>query len=479
MALAVLVVVALALRLVVGHAIGVIETDGVSYIAIARQFRATGNPFDPLFHPLYSMFVAPVQWVVGDWETAGRLVATVFGAALLLPAWTLARDVMGRPVALLTVALLAVHPSLVRNSSAVLADSTYAFFLTAGVWLGWSALAAAHRAWLPAAGLVLGLAYLVRPEAALYLIGLLLVALIVSVRDRAVLGWLPWIAGGLAAFAAVAAPYLVSLRRSLGHWTLSGKVEHNLVLDLGATVGHAPLAHPVAILAHTFANLLAFLKYSLPELLPGVLILFFLPGVLRRAREEGWLGREGVLLALAIPPLGTLAFHTESRVFLGVLPFVLPFVAAGLIATAGWIVGRPSPRWSTALAVGVLLLSLAAALRPALRPDPTEAVYRQAARMVAESEAGDAIVMDRKPFVAYYSGRRYAPLEADVTPAQLHVAARRAGARLVVLDSRTLEDRPQLAPLVWGAPPPGFDVVRDFETGPFTRLRLLKVVERG
>src|SRR5262245_36826658 len=197
MALAALVVLALAVRLVVGHAIGVIETDGVSYIAIARQFRATGHPFDPLFHPLYSMFVALVQWVVGDWETAGRLVATVFGASLLLPAWALARDVMGRPVALLTAAMLAVHPNLVRHSSAVLADSTYAFFLAAGIWLGWSALAAAHRAWLPAAGIVLGLAYLVRPEAALYLVGLVVVTIIVSVRDRAVPGWLPWIGGGL------------------------------------------------------------------------------------------------------------------------------------------------------------------------------------------------------------------------------------------------------------------------------------------
>ena len=108
-----------------------------------------------------------------------------------------------------------------------------------------------------------------------------------------------------------------------------------------------------------------------------------------------------------------------------------------------------------------------------LRPDPTEAVYRQAARMIAETQPGDAVVMDRKPFVAYYSGRRYVPLEADVTPADLQAAARRAGARLVVLDSRSLEDRPQLAPLVWSAPPPGFDVVRDFETGPSARLRVL------
>jgi hypothetical protein len=204
-----------------------------------------------------------------------------------------------------------------------------------------------------------------------------------------------------------------------------------------------------------------------------------LPGVLRRAREDGWLGREGVLLALLIPPFGTLAFHTETRVFFPVLAFVLPFVAAGLIATAGWVVGRPSPRWSAALAIGVLLLGLVAALRPVLRPDPTEAVYRQAARMIAETEAGDTIVMDRKPFVAYYSGRRHVPLGAEITPADLQAAARRVGARLVVLDSRSLEDRPQLAPFVWSAPPPGFDVVRDFEAGPANRLRVLRMGERG
>jgi hypothetical protein len=150
-----------------------------------------------------------------------------------------------------------------------------------------------------------------------------------------------------------------------------------------------------------------------------------------------------------------------------------------VIAAAGWLAGRESSGWSVALAAGVLLLTLPAALRPALRPDPGEAVYRQAARMIAETQPPDTVVMDRKPFVAYYSGRRHAPLGADVTPADLQAAARRAGARLVVLDSRSLEDRPQLAPFVWGAPPPGFDVVRDFEAGPSARLRVLRAGERG
>src|SRR4030095_10109221 len=132
-------------------------------------------------------------------------------------------------------------------------------------------------------------------------------------RDRVLLSSAAWIAGALAGFALVAAPYLLYLRPSLGHWRLRGKIAHNLSLDLGQSVGNAPMAHPGAMLVHTGLNLLVFLKLSLPELLPGVLVLFLIPGVLRRARDEGWVAREGVLLALALPPLGTLALHVGAR----------------------------------------------------------------------------------------------------------------------------------------------------------------------
>jgi len=50
--------VALALRLIVSEFLPVIDPDGVVYVAIARQFRATGSPFDPIFHPLYPLCIA-------------------------------------------------------------------------------------------------------------------------------------------------------------------------------------------------------------------------------------------------------------------------------------------------------------------------------------------------------------------------------------------------------------------------------------
>jgi hypothetical protein len=118
-------------------------------------------------------------------------------------------------------------------------------------------------------------------------------------------------------------------------------------------------------------------------------------------------------------------------------------------------------------------------LQPVLRPDAGAGRYRQAASWVAANQPRDTVLLDRKPFVAFYSERRWIPMPR-VGPDDLLDAARRAGARLVILDSRDLPyDRPRLIPLLWGPPPPGLDVLRDFDSAPADRLRILAVNEHG
>jgi 4-amino-4-deoxy-L-arabinose transferase-like glycosyltransferase len=474
--LAALLLLAVALRLVAAWAVPIVETDGVRFIELARRFQDAGTPFDVLFHPLYPALIGLAQPLVGDWELTGRLVSTAAGGVLLLPAFALARSLFGRDVAYLTAAMLAVHPGLVRSSASVLADSTYAALLVTAVWLGWPAVSRAGGRLVAAAG-VLGAAYLVRPEAVLYLAALLGLAAIMAARTRDWRARTPWIAGAMAAFLLTAGPYLLFLRRALGHWTLSGKVAHNLVQDLGPTVAAAPLGHPVVLLRHVAENAFLFQKYALPELLPGLLALFLIPGLMAHGRTAGWLRREGVLLALALPPFVTLAFHVEARVFLPVVAFPLMVVAAGVVAAVRWLSdGAASRGMTAAVAATILALLVPATLAPVVRPDRGAAVYRDAARFIAATDAVGAVLLDRKPFVAFYSGRRHAHL-ADIEPAMLRDAARRAGARLIVLDSRALVDRPSLLPLVWAPPPPGFSVVRDFEAVPGDRLRLLAPIE--
>ena len=284
----VLVGAAFALRLWVLRSIPLIDTDGVIYVTLARQFRASGSPFDSLFHPPYPLCIALLQPLVGDWELAGRLVSAIFGSLLVLP------------------------------------------------------------------------------------------------------------------------------------------------------------------------------------------------GVVARARQREWLASEGVLLAASLPPFVSLAFHIESRIFFPILPFLLPFAAQGARWVAGAVFEGRRARVSALLVVlAVALALLPYALRPVLRQDPGAALDRQVARWVAESQPPDAVLLDRKPFVAFYSGRRFAPL-GRVGPEGLLAAARHAGARLVVLDSRALPyDRPRLVPLVWSAPPLGLEVLRDFDAAPADRIRVLLVRDGG
>ena len=467
--------VAFAIRVLVAEFLPVIQPDGVVYLAVAKQFQATGSPFDPLFHPLYPICIALAQPLVGDWEVAGRLVSAFFGALVILPAFALARGIVGRQAALLSAVFIAVHPRLVQDSASVLCEATYTFLLVLGVLAARRGLVSGPKALVSFAGLCLGLAYLVRPEGALYLVGLVLVVvfMIATGRERAA-AILPWLGAAVLVSIVVVVPYVWYLAEVRGHFTLSGKIDHNLPLSTGTAAAPSPL--PMRVLE----NLLLFQKYAVPDLLPWVLLLLVLPGVLARGRMSGWLGRDAILLAAALPPFASLAFHVEPRIFLPILPFILPFAAVGMLWAAvtltdahrGW-------RWSVAMALLVALVLVPWTFQPVLRPDAGAALYRQAARWIAETQPRDAVLLDRKPLVAFYSERRWVPLPR-IGPEELLAAARQAGARLVVLDSREFFfDRPSLIPLLWGPPPPGLDVLRDFDAAPADRLRILVVNERG
>jgi 4-amino-4-deoxy-L-arabinose transferase-like glycosyltransferase len=467
--------VALAIRLLVAEFLPLIDPDGVVYVTIAKQVHASGSPFDPLYHPLYPLCIALAEPLVGDWETTGRWVSALFGALVIVPAFALARETVGRQAALLSVVLLAIHPRLVLNSASVLCEATYTFFLVSGVYVARRGLVTGPGALVAFGGLCLGLAYLVRPEAALYLVGLIAIVIFMVATGRArAAALLPWLGAAVLIFVVVAAPYVWYLTEVWGHPTLSGKIDHNLPLAVGAASEPDPL--PMRILE----NALFFQKYALPDLLPWVLMLLVLPGVLARSPTPGWLARDGLLLAATLPPFASLAFHVDSRVFLPALPFVLPFAAVGVLWAAVTLTdARRGLPFSGALVLLVALVLAPWTFQPVLRPDTGALVYRQAARWIASTQPRDTTLLDRKPFVAFYSERRWIPLPR-VGPDDLLAVARKAGARLVILDSRELPfDRRRLIPLLWGPAPAGLDVLRDFDAGSGDRLRILAVSERG
>lgn len=476
-------VAALALRLWMLMSTPVIETDGVQYAWIAQRFAVTGSPADTLFHPLYPLLLALGQPVTQDYELAGRWISAAFGTLTVLPAYWLVRRLLGLEAARLTAVLVAVHPLLVQHGSAVLTEATYTFFITMGVWTGWHSLFGNGRWWWVAAGALFGLAYLTRPEGALYMGGLFLCGGVAAYRMRNHWSAIRYQLAATCVFILLAGPYLFYLKQQLGYWTLSGKVAHALhqdhqILiaadqsDLGSLVRHLG-----AMLRYTAMNGMVFEKYALPELLPGLLLLVVLPGALRNVGSSAWRAQEGWLLLASVPPFVTLLFHVEARVFAAALPCWLALAAAGMLWAGSKIGERPFllMKGRHTVAALVLLSILPWTFRPVYKPDVGAELYKQVAAWIVETQPAGTVIMDRKPFIAFYAGRGYVPLQ-DQAPARLSEEARAAGATVIVLDGRTLADRPGLLPLMTHQSPTGLEWLRDFVSADGSRIRLLKVV---
>jgi len=211
----------------------VISNEGAEYARIAENLvkgigyvGTMGGP-QLIFPPLYPILIAALHFLVGDFELAGRLVSLILGTCLVIPAYGIANLLYGRRVAMIGALLVACHPILVGLSAEVYSECPYATLLLIGVYWSLRALRLQSYKHSVAAGISLGLAYLVRPEAVvvpvLCVFSLFAVALLNRKEIRKAIYGSALLA---AVFAAVITPYVVFLTLRSGTLMTDGK--HNI-----------------------------------------------------------------------------------------------------------------------------------------------------------------------------------------------------------------------------------------------------------
>jgi hypothetical protein len=227
---------ALALRLVLFIGRGdYIAFDEGWYLLLARSLlEGNGYALSGLRHvalsPLFPIAAGAAHTVVGDIVWAGRLVAALASALLIVPCWFIFRRLAGQRTALLGVATVAVMPSLAPFVAPywigwdlwVGAEPLLHLSLYAGIALcvvSWPRLTPGYAI---AAGACLGLAYLARPEAIIATGVLLSAVLGLALWRRNVRATLSTMVIVIA-FAATAAPYWIYLHDALGRWTITGR----------------------------------------------------------------------------------------------------------------------------------------------------------------------------------------------------------------------------------------------------------------
>jgi hypothetical protein len=329
---------------------------------------------------LYPFAAIPFGALARDAETGLRLLSAVSGAAIVVPSMLIARRLWGTRAAVFAGIIVALQPNLVSFSTAAITESLYSFLVMCALLIFLRALDGRGSRPYAAAGVLLGLAALVRPEAIAVLALFALFAAAKRAR-RAIL--MPVL------FAVVLMPYFVLLRAATGEWTGGSKAAVNLsspviwqddlareeyvysLNDEGTARRIDDLAREGAlrvfwrqrgeIASRYFARTAEGIRV-LPLLLASPLLFVLVPLGLfgRRPRREDR-GAESLVLALGVFPFAFYSlFRVELRYLVPYLPVYLLWAGAGCAAFLDWFAVRVSPRRAAAAAVAALvILSLA------------------------------------------------------------------------------------------------------------------------
>jgi 4-amino-4-deoxy-L-arabinose transferase-like glycosyltransferase len=336
-----------------------ISSDGVRYIDAAQYFYSGKAPagFSSIYPPLYSLMIAALYTLIGDWEWTGQILSIVAGVVVLVPLFVLLKKIYDDEIALIACLLAAMAPHLAHYSVHVRTEAIYILLSTVALLLFHTGIKNPSRFHFFYGGLIVGLAYLVRFEAIGFLV-IIPIWLFVEWRFGKTLSLGGVFLGSvvtLLGFLVFTSLFMAYLPIDTGAWvTISRKINVTLLFDLqnreilnddgGATI-LAPgepgivglfLAHPLRFIGkialdipRSFATYLVAVHYSY--------ILFLLAGMLAAVRRKPWPWRDSLLFTFVIFYIlgfGVILVHLRHETQL--IAASLGWVAMGLLWCANY-----------------------------------------------------------------------------------------------------------------------------------------------
>lgn len=360
----------------------VINGDGAYYTILGERFVSgdLSGGISAYWSPLYSILTGISSLFFHDREFAGRFVSLVAGTLVIIPTYILIRELCGRLPAIFGTVLTTFHPFLIKASGWVMTESVYTLLFTTFVLSGWYALLNGRRRTFLATGVVLGAAFLVKPEAIGYL-GLMFLLAIGSKIARSELTWRRCTVNCLillGGFGLFFVPYSIYLQQKTGEWTLSQKIAVNFpaadydgrFLGLSgdgrmtmkdriwgddyetkyvpSAISSAPDvqpsegSHPWSGLTILGSKMLTLLKKQVRDYVPTILPLSFLfvalAGFFCRPWTRERAAKEVYLFSLVVCTLiGYAASAVELRYLFPLVPILIAWTANGMAEFSGWV----------------------------------------------------------------------------------------------------------------------------------------------
>lgn len=328
----------------------VVLPDQMQNIQLARRFAAGDfyGVLDVYWTPLYPILVGIVTYFVDSLMLPSVIVAVIACSLAAPVTYCLVKQSYGRREGIIAAALAVFYPHLINSFFTVGTENVYLLWIVGALVVGWKALQKGSVRDYLLTGILLGLAYLTRPEAFAYPIFFALFALGKNWRTQLTRGKsASQIAALILGFLLFAAPYLVYLRNATGTWTFSGKVAVNTVM--GEPDEESPetgAANPDETNFHyqsgrqiikEFAYNLFIIHKDFPVLVPLFLLMLAAVGLFGEAWNFKRLEREIYLIFfLLLTIFGYAAAVVQTRYFFVILPIFFGWMARGIVQLEKW-----------------------------------------------------------------------------------------------------------------------------------------------
>ncbi len=371
----------------------VVWGDEPFYLWLGRNwFEGRGYSFtgysDVHHTPGYPFLSAVFYLITGNLETASDICYVLFGTALMLPLYGLARRIYSREAGYIALLLAAVFPALTGTILfwGTMTEPPYYFFAYGAMFALLAGMERHSARAVFLAGLAVGAAYIVRPEGIAYFAVLLFYLLVIRLLERrqvgnpGQVGNLPLRVRGLAlemlcllaGFALIFMPYMIYVRLETGAWMISEKAGVTFVtswrLAYGDTAAfdkatwgldstglevfffsresyhvsmvEAILQAPGEFLRLVYQNVLALLSQAFsPRMFPYFLLPLVGLGLFGEAWSRTRAKREFLLILSLLPVMAFLVFFIQERYIAALLPTLILWLAAGLTKLGDWVAG--------------------------------------------------------------------------------------------------------------------------------------------
>ncbi len=522
-------VLALTARLLFVPRAQVLQTEGTTYVTLARNLLA-GRGYvgilgetELVMVSAFPHLIAGLGLLLGDLVWAGRVIALLCSAALVIPTYLLGRDLFSGRAGLWAALLVALHPYMAEYAPLVRVEAPFMLAWLWGIYATWKALKAGPRGgWWIAVPFSFGVAYLLKSEGAVYFAMSALLLGAVWLRGH------PWrqslvaLVGMAAFFLILAFPMIAWLSAQTGRLTPDTKgivnysIAHRIAEGMDyhhAAYGLGPEGTPAGPLLDRNRLVRVGVGYTSPDLKDSAYRQGMVKVLQREWRLVLWplLGRFWILYAVlgliaglargewgetlfplwylipAVLGVSTILF-VWTRYLLPVVPLAALWAGYGVDVLVDVLLGgftfsgRAAMRAHLFLG-GIITLALVA-LHPYARPAVVhiravpDLEQREAGLWLREQDpASDKRIMSTTSQVPFYADGIHVPMPVD-DPEQIPLYAQRRGVHYVVISEVKDGNRPTRVWLDPTAAPPQWQVIYRGGT-PAARIIIYRIPATG